>query len=212
MHSRKNSWRSRHFPVAFEKGLGHIAPVAATRATPLVHRLPPGLGLMSGCSSGVEHNLAKVGVGRSNRLTRSKFFGQFSRFMSPSGVFRFARPCRAAAFVHAFRAPERALPASLRAVSMQTGAAGPKAEAILRAPFSPPVCRIAFADIHPQRLPIALYYPTTAGFAQHAMKPSVMTSLGRLRPMKTRRETRSSPSFQGRWWSPSTSMWTPWTT
>ncbi len=26
---------------------------------------------MSGCSSGVEHNLAKVGVGRSNRLTRS---------------------------------------------------------------------------------------------------------------------------------------------
>ena len=28
---------------------------------------------MSGCSSGVEHNLAKVGVGRSNRLTRSNF-------------------------------------------------------------------------------------------------------------------------------------------
>ncbi len=27
----------------------------------------------SGCSSGVEHNLAKVGVGRSNRFTRSNF-------------------------------------------------------------------------------------------------------------------------------------------
>ncbi len=26
---------------------------------------------MSGCSSGVEHNLAKVGVERSNRFTRS---------------------------------------------------------------------------------------------------------------------------------------------
>ena len=30
-------------------------------------------GRASGCSSGVEHNLAKVGVGRSNRLTRSSF-------------------------------------------------------------------------------------------------------------------------------------------
>ena len=29
---------------------------------------------MSGRSSGVEHNLAKVGVGRSNRLARSIFF------------------------------------------------------------------------------------------------------------------------------------------
>lgn len=28
---------------------------------------------MSGCSSGVEHNLAKVGVERSNRFTRSIF-------------------------------------------------------------------------------------------------------------------------------------------
>ena len=43
---------------------------------------------MSGCSSGVEHNLAKVGVGRSNRLTRSIlskvskswFAGAFVRF------------------------------------------------------------------------------------------------------------------------------------
>ena len=43
---------------------------------------------MSGCSSGVEHNLAKVGVGRSNRLTRSilprrrkpRFAGAFVRF------------------------------------------------------------------------------------------------------------------------------------
>ena len=29
---------------------------------------------LSGRSSGVEHNLAKVGVGRSNRLARSSFF------------------------------------------------------------------------------------------------------------------------------------------
>lgn len=36
---------------------------------------------MSGCSSGVEHNLAKVGVGRSNRLTRSSF-SQHERILS----------------------------------------------------------------------------------------------------------------------------------
>ncbi len=34
---------------------------------------------MSGCSSGVEHNLAKVGVERSNRFTRSNFLQQTSR-------------------------------------------------------------------------------------------------------------------------------------
>lgn len=32
---------------------------------------------MSGCSSGVEHNLAKVGVERSNRFTRSNFSRTF---------------------------------------------------------------------------------------------------------------------------------------
>ncbi len=32
---------------------------------------------MSGRSSGVEHNLAKVGVGRSNRLARSIIFTMF---------------------------------------------------------------------------------------------------------------------------------------
>ena len=60
----------RHFPVAFENRLGHIAPVAARR-TAHDPDTTPGSRLMSGCSSGVEHNLAKVGVERSNRFTRS---------------------------------------------------------------------------------------------------------------------------------------------
>lgn len=34
--------------------------------------------MMSGRSSGVEHNLAKVRVGRSNRLARSKFFNKIN--------------------------------------------------------------------------------------------------------------------------------------
>jgi hypothetical protein len=34
-------------------------------------------GLECGCSSGVEHNLAKVRVGRSIRLARSKLFNDF---------------------------------------------------------------------------------------------------------------------------------------
>src|SRR5690606_12553902 len=59
------------FPVAFEKALGHIAPVAATQR-PSANRYPRP-STMSGCSSGVEHNLAKVGVERSNRFTRSIF-------------------------------------------------------------------------------------------------------------------------------------------
>ena len=37
---------------------------------------------MSGRSSGVEHNLAKVGVGRSNRLARSIFF-PFFQYVKP---------------------------------------------------------------------------------------------------------------------------------
>ena len=40
---------------------------------------------MSGRSSGVEHNLAKVGVGRSNRLARSIFLEKH-RQMRPSIV------------------------------------------------------------------------------------------------------------------------------
>ena len=36
--------------------------------------------LLSGRSSGVEHNLAKVGVGRSNRLARSSFSGNIQIF------------------------------------------------------------------------------------------------------------------------------------
>jgi hypothetical protein len=35
---------------------------------------------MSGCSSGVEHNLAKVGVERSNRFTRSIFSSENGNF------------------------------------------------------------------------------------------------------------------------------------
>src|SRR5690606_39068927 len=59
----------RHFPVAFENGLGHIPPVAATQRPSATDYPRPST--MSGCSSGVEHNLAKVGVERSNRFTRS---------------------------------------------------------------------------------------------------------------------------------------------
>lgn len=44
--------------------------------------------------------------------------------------------------------------------------------------------------------------------ARHLRKPSSIRPLGRLRPINTRRLTRFSPSFQGRWWSPSSSMWT----
>lgn len=55
------SWpkKARHFPVAIAALFSHIGAAC-------------GRGRVSGCSSGVEHNLAKVGVGRSNRLTRSK--------------------------------------------------------------------------------------------------------------------------------------------
>jgi hypothetical protein len=67
--SSKISENSRHFPVAFEKCLGHIAPVAATQRPSATDYPRPST--MSGCSSGVEHNLAKVGVERSNRFTRS---------------------------------------------------------------------------------------------------------------------------------------------
>ena len=46
---------------------------------------------MSGRSSGVEHNLAKVGVGRSNRLARSSFstFQKMMKlaFMQPAGCW-----------------------------------------------------------------------------------------------------------------------------
>ena len=38
------------------------------------------LASVSGRSSGVEHNLAKVGVGRSNRLARSIFFDSFVNY------------------------------------------------------------------------------------------------------------------------------------
>jgi hypothetical protein len=46
---------------------------------------------VSGCSSGVEHNLAKVGVERSNRFTRSSFLqgNQASKSRGPPRLFRF---------------------------------------------------------------------------------------------------------------------------
>ena len=52
---------ARHcdFPVAIAKLFSHIGAAC-------------GVSRASGCSSGVEHNLAKVGVERSNRFTRSK--------------------------------------------------------------------------------------------------------------------------------------------
>ena len=56
-------WRdqkARHFPVAIAALFSHIGPACGPK------------GRVSGCSSGVEHNLAKVGVERSNRFTRSK--------------------------------------------------------------------------------------------------------------------------------------------
>ncbi len=61
-----------HFPVAFKKRLSDIALVAATQR-PAVQRTTPNQRIMSGCSSGVEHNLAKVGVEGSNPFARSNF-------------------------------------------------------------------------------------------------------------------------------------------
>ena len=55
-------------PVAIELLLRHITPAG------LKYLIMAGL--MSGRSSGVEHNLAKVGVGRSNRLARSNDFNK----------------------------------------------------------------------------------------------------------------------------------------
>ena len=43
-------------------------------------------------------------------------------------------------------------------------------------------------------------------------KPSRIICSGNSRPMKTRRLSRCSPSFQSRWWSPSSIMCTPWNT
>jgi hypothetical protein len=51
---------TRHFPVAIGSLFGHISAACGRRRA-------------SGCSSVVEHNLAKVGVERSNRFTRSSF-------------------------------------------------------------------------------------------------------------------------------------------
>ncbi len=61
-----------HFPVAFKKRLSDIALVAATQR-PAVQRTTPNQRILSGCSSGVEHNLAKVGVEGSNPFARSNF-------------------------------------------------------------------------------------------------------------------------------------------
>ncbi len=73
-------------PVAKGKALRHIAPVAATNGGTR-SRLYPGIVVMSGCSSGVEHNLAKVGVERSNRFTRSIFSPDLDAELPLAGSF-----------------------------------------------------------------------------------------------------------------------------
>src|SRR5262249_13560052 len=53
---------------------------------------------------------------------------------------------------------------------------------------------------------------TRPAHATQLSKPSRIFSSGSLRPMKTMRLSRFSPSFHGRWWSPSRIMGTPWNT
>ena len=81
------------FPVAFGIRFGHIGAAC-------------GLGRASGCSSGVEHNLAKVGVERSNRFTRSSFLiGSKHQKGLPSGspfVFSICCRCQAGLPMHTF--------------------------------------------------------------------------------------------------------------
>src|SRR5260221_447419 len=48
--------------------------------------------------------------------------------------------------------------------------------------------------------------------ATQAAKPSLIFASGSLRPMKMMRLSRFSPGCQGRWWSPSRIMCTPWNT
>ena len=57
---RYPAWIFGIFPVAIRQALRHIGPAC-------------GESRASGCSSGVEHNLAKVGVEGSNPFARSKF-------------------------------------------------------------------------------------------------------------------------------------------
>jgi hypothetical protein len=71
--------KARHFPVAIGSLFGHISAACGGRRA-------------SGCSSGVEHNLAKVGVERSNRFTRSSFFQEIKQTKS-RGIPRFFRVC-----------------------------------------------------------------------------------------------------------------------
>ncbi|MBM7331791.1 hypothetical protein JS562_54570, partial [Agrobacterium sp. S2] len=56
-HFSKKFSRFCHFPVAFQNRLSDIAPVAASAAHGSAYY--PGPVDLSGCSSGVEHNLAK---------------------------------------------------------------------------------------------------------------------------------------------------------
>jgi hypothetical protein len=68
---RRISTETAKETVAFQKRLSDIAPVAASAAHGSANY--PGPVDLSGCSSGVEHNLAKVGVEGSNPFARSKF-------------------------------------------------------------------------------------------------------------------------------------------
>ena len=71
---RKTQGDGQYSPGFPERGfcLPRPAPHANCAALhPMARALPLGEGEPSGRSSGVEHNLAKVGVGRSNRLAHS---------------------------------------------------------------------------------------------------------------------------------------------
>ena len=52
----------------------------------------------------------------------------------------------------------------------------------------------------------------SADYAMVVSKPLRIFSSGNWRPMKTSLLSRCSPSFQGRWWSPSRIICTPWNT
>ena len=84
--------RGREISVAKAISFGHIGP---RRADAKFYKAPGGL--ECGCSSGVEHNLAKVRVVGSNPIARSKilFFGKRLRSKGQTQVWPFvaSREC-----------------------------------------------------------------------------------------------------------------------
>ncbi len=75
------STRLRNCPQK-RKGTLAITPILRHRSA--VHRIHA---VVSGCSSGVEHNLAKVGVVGSNPIARSRFSLSKQRVIFPAGLF-----------------------------------------------------------------------------------------------------------------------------